>query len=102
MGRLVFLQVGVPKTLADRRAGPIRLAAGHGICAIVGGVEGARAVVAAEADAPERRVRWSAIGRLVAVDDSGTDVGPEFVVEVGAAADQTGGKAKPRVVGLVD
>src|SRR4051794_25242458 len=97
----VLLQVRVAQAFADRGARAVGFAAGHGIGAIIGGVEGARAVIAAEAKPAERRVRRRSVGRLVPVDHAGADVRPEFVVELGAAADQAGGEAEAGVVSLV-
>ena len=73
--------------------GALGFGAGHRIGAIIGGVIGARAVVAGEADAAERRGRGGAVGRLVPVDHAGADIGPEAVVKLRAAADQAGGEA---------
>ena len=42
----IFLQVGIGEPLADGGARPVGFAAGHRIGAIIGGVEGAWAVVA--------------------------------------------------------
>src|SRR5437870_1454570 len=49
-----------------------------------------------------RRIRRGAVGRLVAVDDSGANVGPELVVHFRASADEACGEAEARVVRLVD
>src|SRR4051794_13239684 len=98
----VLLHVGIAETLADRGARGVGLAAGHRVGAIIGGVEGARAVVARQAEPAERRGRRRAIGRLVPVDHAGPDVGPELVVHLGAAADEARGKAEAGVVGFVD
>src|SRR3546814_2744759 len=62
------------------------------IGAIVGGVEGARPVVARQADAAEGRGGGGTVGRAVPVDDAGARIGPELVVELGRPADQRGGE----------
>src|SRR5438309_186746 len=71
---LVFEQIRVAQPFADCRVGPLGLAAGDRISAIIGGVEGAGPVVAGQADATERRVRRRAVGWLVPVDDPGANV----------------------------
>src|SRR5258708_11476711 len=59
--RSVLLHVGVAQALAERGAGAVGFAAGHRVGAIIGGVEGARPVVARQADPAERRVRRSTV-----------------------------------------
>src|SRR3546814_8179425 len=86
----------------DRGAQGVALAARHRIGAIVGGVEGARPVVARQADAAEGRGGGGTVGRAVPVDDAGARIGPELVVELGRPADQRGGEAEGGVVGLGD
>src|SRR3954454_5169887 len=98
---LVLLDVRLAQALADCRPRPFGFAAGHGIGAIIGGVEGARPVVAGQPDAPEGRIRRSAVGRLVPVDHARPDIGPEFVVRSRPAADQARGEPEGRVVSFL-
>src|SRR5438045_3916211 len=67
-GGLVLHHVRVAQALANGRARAVGFAASNRISAIIRGVEGARAVVARQADPTERRVRRRAVGWLVPVD----------------------------------
>src|SRR3546814_20405981 len=89
----LFRPLVVAQTDADGCAQRVAFATGHRIGAIVGGVKGARPVIARQADTAERCGGRGAVGRTVPVDDAGAGVGPELVGKLGGAADQCGGQA---------
>src|SRR3546814_1063000 len=74
----------VPSTVLepdpDRSARLLDLRRCHRIGAVIGGVKGARPVVARKADAAEWGVRGRAVGRAVPVDHAGAHIGPEAIV----------------------
>src|SRR3546814_17187273 len=71
----------VPSTVLepdpDQSARLLDLRRCHRIGAVIGGVKGARPVVARKADAAEWGVRGRAVGRAVPVDHAGAHIGPE-------------------------
>src|SRR5438270_10013193 len=101
-GASVFLHVWVAQPFADVAPNALGLAARHRIGAIIGGIEGARPVIAREAHTAERRVRRSAVCWAVPIDHSSADVRPELVVHFRGAPDQTRREAEAGIVRFGD
>ena len=91
-----------PLELAHRRQHRIGLEAGHRIGAVVGGIVGARPVIAAGPQAAEGHVAGGAGRRTVEVDHARADAADEAVPVGRVVADQTGGQAVAGGVGGLD